>query len=440
MNRQLFLYTIPLFLVASVFFNEQKHAVLFSNGAYGEHRARIIQNEAPATIYTDGDDLQQVIDNAPHHSTVICNRNRQLVLSVPIIISKPLTLKGINAALPENLGNTPLIEVKSEGVTITDFVLRGNAATVSQDDRAALLTVFFGDFRIERGRVENSSKEGIEVDQQEFPNPIDGGVIRDIVGRGCVRDVISLGGPAGPEPHIQNILVENIRGYNSSKRGTVEVSDGCVNVTVRKIFTEDCFYAIDIQDHNKQEINRNVLIDDVYALRCTHAVRTANHLNGHSNLTLMNITAEQCKKTFYVSNTENVTIQNVKIVGYTGEGPAISVTNCNGLTVRDITLIDCTSREAGLLVENCSDVIIDGVMLKNTESLSSAVAYRISENRAFSNLSITNVHAKNTGDAGIVLEKGSRSTSFSDYIISGNITMVADRIGGTNGLIINNID
>jgi len=394
----------------------------------------------PQLIFTGGNNLQHVIDSAPNHSTIICNSNRQLTVAVPITISKPLMLKGLNAKLPDNLGKTSIIEVKSEGVTITDFVLRGNATTVSQKERAALITIYTGGFCIKRGLIENSSKDGIEVDRREFPTLVDGGVIRDVVGRGCVRDVISLGVPAGPEPHVKNILLENIRGYDSSLRGPVEISDGCQNVTVRKIYAENCSYAIDIQDHNKQEINHNILINDVYALRCTRAIRTANHPNGHSKLTLVNITAEHCEKALYIHNTNNVNIQNIRILGYNGEEPAMSLANCNDITVRDVSLIDCASRKAGIFVENCVDMTIDGVRLRNSENLSGGVVYRLSEDRNFGNLIITNVCAKNVNNTGIVLEKKDIGATLSGYIISNNIAMIIDGIKDLNGLVINNIN
>lgn len=390
-------------------------------------------------IYTEGNNLQQLIDSVPDYSIIICNPNKELLVPTPIEINKPLTLKGLHARLPEKLGKQSIIEIKSENVTITDFELTGNANTIPQSERAALITVYTGGFRIERGLVRNSSKEGIEVDQREFPKPVDGGVIRDIEGRACVRDVISLGGPAGPEQHVCNVLIENIRGYNSSMRGPVEVSDGCVNITVRKVYAENCSYAIDVQDHNKKEINRHVLIDDVYALNCNHAVRTGNHPNGHSYLTITNITAEKCKKMMYVYNTNNVNMQNIRIISYAGEGPAMYVKNCNNLILRDLALINCTSKEEGILVENCNNVTIDGIRMKNSENLSTCVSYVISEDKNFSNLFISRVSGKDAQDAGIVLEKTNENAVLTDYIISNNIATVTDWIRGYNGLLINNI-
>ncbi|WP_236973590.1 hypothetical protein [Membranihabitans maritimus] len=392
----------------------------------------------PGFVYLNGGNLQHMIDTISPHSTVICDRNKQRVITTPIVIRKPIKLVGLNARLTDNLGKTSIVEVRSEGVTITDFELYGNASTVSQKERAALITIYAGDFRIERGTVENSSKEGIEVDQRENPTPIDGGVIRDIVGKGCVRDVVSLGGPAGPEPHVRNVLVENIRGYNSSMRGVVEVSDGCEYITVRKIYAENCIYAIDVQDHNKHEINRHIFISDVHALRCDHAIRTFNHLNGHLGLTISNLTAKDCKKSLYIKNTNHVQIQNLFIEGYDGEEPAIVITNCDGLTVRDVDLIDCTSGAQGLLIENCENVIVDGLRLRHSGSLASAVTYRISEDKKFENLSIRNVNAVKVVDAGIILEKESENSMLKDYIISGNMTSVSDQIMGTHRIITQN--
>lgn len=393
----------------------------------------------PALGFPDGQVLQHAIDTAAPHSIIFCDRNSQMVVSTPVVIRKSLTLRGLNARLPDRLGKTSIIQIESEGVAITDFRLQGNAATVPQTERTALIQIYAGDFRLEHGLFEDSSKDGVEVGPREGSPPVIGGVIRDIVGRGCVRDVVSLGGPSGPGPHIRNILVENIRGYNSSMRGAVEVSDGCSNITVRTVYAENCMYAVDVQDHSKQEVNRDILIDDVYAFRCDRGMRTANHPHGHSNLRIMNLTAEECKRTLQVSNTKNVTIQRICIKGYQGEGAAMSVTNCDGLTIRDITLLNCTSHDTGLLVENCDDVTIDRVKLQNSESLSSGVTFRISADKIFRNLIITNVSAQNVRDAGIILERKNKAATLTDYLISNNIARVADRIVGDNRLFNSNL-
>jgi len=394
-------------------------------------------------IYFSGEnDLQQMIDQAAAYSTIIFDKKQQLIISNPIIVKKPLTLRGLNASLPDSLGLSAILEVESEEFVITDFFLKGNANTVSQDDRSALIKIYRSDFRIERGVFENSSKDGVMVSPLEDSNDIVGGVIRDIIGRGCVRDVVSLSGTAGGRnPKVRNILVENIRGYDSSLRGSVEVSDGTNNITVRTVYAENCRYAIDVQDHNHPvEINRNILIEDVYAKNCEWAIRTFNHRFGHSNLTLMNITADHCEKPLQLSNTDNLKVQNVYIIGHQGTIAAFSIKNCDAVTVENFSIINSTSTEEALLIKNCDQVLVDRVsLLKNTESHSSAVSYSISDEREFNSLRISNVSAPKVKVAGIVLEKTEKKARLSNYIISGNIAKIEDHIKGDNGMIINNI-
>ena len=407
----------------------------------GTTRTDNVNTEVPQLIYQAGRDLQQVIDAAPPYSIVICDLNQQMMISSPVAIGKPLTLRGINARLPEQLGKTPILEIKSENVTITDFVLHGNGDTVAQNVRASLIEIYASNFRVERGLFENSSKDGVVVSPLPGASDIVGGVIRDIVGRGVVRDVVSLSGTSGNRNlKVRNVLIENIRGYDSRLRGVVEVSNGTDHITVRKVYAENCIYAIDLQDHNKQEINRNIIINDVYALNCRYAIRTANQPFGHANVTMTSITAEQCQHSLQISNTDRVTLQDIRIIDNREHEAAMTIKNCNGLTIRDAIIMNGTSGGAGLLVENCQDVMIDGIsLLGETEGLSSGVRFRISEDTVFSNLRIHNVSAKKVRETGIILENKSKNGVLVDYIISDNIARVSDRIQGINGLVINNL-
>jgi nitrous oxidase accessory protein NosD len=168
----------------------------------------------PRIIYVDDRDPATVIAAAPAHSIVICDRNRQVTLSEPVRIRRPLTLRGLNARLPEKLGKTPLVVVEAEGVVVTDFELHGNGDTVSQADRAPLLVLEAGGFCVERGSFSNSSKDGILIDGAAAGRAgadLAGGVVRDIVGRVIRRDLVSVGG-GGQEGHrIRNVLIDNVR-------------------------------------------------------------------------------------------------------------------------------------------------------------------------------------------------------------------------------------
>src|SRR4029453_17450901 len=203
---------------------------------------------------------------------------------------------------------------------------------------APLLVVGAGDFRIERGHFINSSKDGVMIDADTLKDEdIVGGIGRDIVGRGVVRDTVSISGSSGQGRRIRNVLVDNVRCYDSRLRGAVEVSDGTDNITVRKVYAESAVYALDGQDHNQpDQSNRNVVIEDVFAVRCRHAIRTANTRKGHANLTVRDITARQCTVPVQISHTENIHLSNVRITDHDSGKPPVQLQDCHGVVVRDV--------------------------------------------------------------------------------------------------------
>jgi hypothetical protein len=381
--------------------------------------------------------LQQLIDAAPSNSVVQCDPNRVLTLAGPVTIRKPLTLSGLRARLPEKLGNTSLIVVEASGVAVTDFEMTGNADSVDQADRAPLLIIRGGNFRVERGTFLNSSKDGVMI-EADGTNEQDlvGGVVRDVIGRGVVRDTVSISGSSGKGRKIRNVLVDNVRCYDSRLRGAVEVSDGTDNITVRKVYAESAVYAIDVQDHNQTgQSNRNVVVEDIYALKCKHALRTANSRKGHGNLTIRDITAEQCTIPVQISHTENVHLSGVRVLDHTGKSP-IQITDCSGVTVRDVLIQNAIIQGAALVLQNCDEVVVDGFNVRGaTNQLESAVYYRINRPQTFAGLRIVNVMARQVSDAGIVLESSKETGTLTDYLVSGNLTTVRDKIRGQRGTV-----
>ncbi len=394
-------------------------------------------------VQVNGRDLQQVVDAAPSNAMVRCDPNQLLTLSVPLTIRKPLTLVGLNARLPEKLGNTPLVIVEAKGVAVTDFVLAGNAGSVPQKERAPLLVIHAGDFRVERGCFNNSSKDGVMIDGDGSKDgDLVGGVVRDIVGRGVVRDVVSISGSDGHGRRIRNVLVDNIRGYGSALRGAVEVSDGTDNITVRKVYAEESVYAVDVQDHKRPEqSNRNVVIEDVFAWRCKHAIRTANSPRGHANLTVRDLTARECTQPVQISHTANVILSNVRILDSQNKKPPVCLQDCGGVSVRDVLLENVVVNGPALLLEDCAEVLVDGFTSSGqTNNLTSGVCFRITQQGAFAGLRISNVSVRDATEAGIVLETaGKQKGTLTDYLISGNLSRVLDRIQGQRGVVINNL-
>ena len=395
-------------------------------------------NPAPTIIEVGNRSLPEVIQAAPPHSVILCNRNSVLTLSTPILIDKPLTLRGMHAKLPERLGNTSLVIVRVAGVRFTDFELHGNANSVSQDDRAPLLRIHAADFAIERGLFADSSKDGVMIEAED--KDIIGGVVRDVVGVGVIRDTVSIsGGSQGAR--IRNVLVDNVRAYRSSRRGAVEVSDGTDNVTVRKVFAEECVYAVDVQDHNRpHQDNRNVVVQDIYAVRCKHALRTSNSPKGHINLTVRDVTAERCRIPVQVSHTDNVVLDNVRVIDHDSADTPIAVANCNGLSIRNVTIMNTTCKRAALLVQDCNQTTIDGLVLRGaTKDLASAVTWLATAGRPLAGLCIHHVTAPNVRQAGIVLAADRKGGTLTDFLISENLARVVNTVNTTNGIIRDNL-
>lgn len=385
---------------------------------------------APQTIKVAEQDLQQVIDAAAPHSTIVANRNREIEITRTITIDKPVTLVGLNARLQRGLVRTPILSVIAEGVRIRDFHLTGNADSVSQETgfRAPLIEVRRGRFVIENGETNNSAKDGVMITPLPEYGDIEHGVVRNITSRGTIRDTVSIGGSGEQGLFVRHLVVENIRAYDSKLRGPVEVSDGSEYITVRDVYAETCNYGVDVQDHNKAgQVNRHIIIDGLHVKNTRMAVRTANHDFGHDGLTIRNVTATdwptETKTPFYVRNTSNLLIENVRLHNCP-VGPCLQVRNSDNVTLRGITFIDGGHDGASLRVEDGNNVLIDNVTISGARQPQFGVVYRISANESFGGLRIRNILAPDVRETGIVLENRSDSGRLESYDLSGNMATV----------------
>ena len=303
--------------------------------------ATYLGEPARSVKYSGGEQggLQQVIDSALPDTTVICDTNKQLEITTPLTIKKALTLQGLNARLPKNLGRTSLIIVEAKGVTLTNITLYGNYDTVDQKDRAPLISIREGNFRIEDCKFYDSSKDGINVCPKSGGGDIVSGTIRNIKAFRIGRDAVSISG-GNQGLRVRDVTVESISLKKGYLRGAVEVSDGTHNIKVRGVYAEDCPYAIDVQDHRgKSAPNTNIYIEDVTALNCRHIIRTANSPRGHATLVLRNFTGTGCEAPVQISNTKDVTIEGLHIIKHQSKKkPPISLRNCQHITISNVTV------------------------------------------------------------------------------------------------------
>jgi len=324
--------------------------------------------EPPTFKFTGGEmDLQALLDKAPEGAVVVCEQAEPLVVARTITITKRMTLRGLKARLPEKLGNTPLMVVEAKGVRLSDLEMHGNHDSVSQKDRAPLIHIKAGEFRVERCKFWDGTKDGINVTPDDGAGDIVGGVIRDIEGFRMGRDLVSLSGGCGGQ-RIRNVTVENVSLKKGYLRGAVEVSDGADNITVRHVRAEDAVYAIDVQDHGAVQKgkpkpsapNTNVTVEDVTAVSCKHIIRTANRPLGHANLTLRDFTARNCTDPVLISNTTHVRIRNLTIINEpVAEKPRITLRNCDDVELNNVKIIGLKDGAEAVAKQNSINVRIE---------------------------------------------------------------------------------
>lgn len=373
--------------------------------------------------FGQAENLQQCIDEAPAYSKLMFNPEQEYTITDSVVIDKPLTISGLRAKLADGVGAV-ILAVRSRDVILRSVHLTGNAATVTQEDRAPLIHVSRGGFIIEDSEFHNSSKDGIEVSNLDA-DPIIGGVIRNIVGTGNMRDLISINGEN--DGHINHLLVENIRCYNSELRGAVEVSDGTMNTTVRKIYAENSIYALDVQDHGYEgAINQTVIAEGIIAVNCRHAVRTANSPVGHSRHIFKNITADNCEQPLRISNIDGVHIEDVHIREHSGENPAVRVTNCDNVTLENIIINNSQSTGSGLLLQDSDNVFINHFHLSGGKN-DHGIMYNLTDGGDYQSLMIVNSIISGTSGAGILLGSENKSR-LEIYQLSNNVAEVEDEL------------
>lgn len=381
-----------------------------------------------ATIPVEGDDLQAAVDAAPAHSVLVADSDRTLQINQTVVVTKPLTIVGLRARLVPQLGRTPILDVRAEGFRLRDFRLEGNADTVEQERRAPLVLLQRGDFIVENGEVRNSSKDGLMITPSPEFGDVEHGVVRNLVGRGIVRDVVSIGGAGDQGLFVRHLLVENLRAYDSQLRGPAEVSDGAEYVTIRDVYAENCVYGIDMQDHNRPgQINRHVLLENIRVRNTRTAVRAANHDFGHDGLTIRDVSgtdwAPGAHSLLEVRNTSNVLVDNVRIYGCTDQ-PAVLVQDSRNVTLRDISVIDCEAAPEAVYVENADRFRLAGLSLIGPRKPSAGLRYRVPPGQTLGGLVIRGVVAEDVRDAGIIFERSDETSKLRSVVLEDNLATV----------------
>uniref|UniRef100_A0A7S0BUE4 Right handed beta helix domain-containing protein n=1 Tax=Rhodosorus marinus TaxID=101924 RepID=A0A7S0BUE4_9RHOD len=310
--------------------------------------------------------LKYQLEKAPWGATMESPGNCEWIVAKTIYIKKPITIRGVHARLKIGVGKTVLMKVMAKGFKLYNFVFTGNQESVTQKQRASLLHITRGGFRVRKGVVRNSSRDGITVyPNRQKPTVIIGGEISDIEGHNNVRDVVSLSTAADGRIESRNILVENIKAFNCGVKGAVEVSDGVRAITIKKIFASRCRYGISIQDHgrSKFEINRGISISDLTVEYSRYGIVSETSDVDHSDISIARVTLRKCRTAMLLKNIRNLSVADVKVIDAPGSDSLVDVQRCSVLRVRKLDFVSGGPTRTAVKIARSKDIAINGIKL-----------------------------------------------------------------------------
>lgn len=336
-------------------------------------------------------DLNKQIQRAKSGDVLRANQECLFTVKKAIKIKKKLKIRNLRVRLKDGVGLTPIFKVLAEGVVIQNFVLYGNRKTVSQADRMSLILVFRSKCTIRNGVFVGATQNGVLVRPSDKGKEIVGGRFENLVGRGCVRDVVSISTRDAGRLKSRNIVVKNIEAYDSRKKGAVEVSDGARNIYVENVYAERCVYAVDIQDHNKgaREKNSRIRISKVHAKNSKYAIHSETSDIGHSDIVIRNVRAENCNQAIYLKNIGKLSIDGVDSDGHRGKGNGVELYNCNDLTLKHVKFATKNGLSA-VLLKNSSKITIHDVKLNNGSGYSYGITILATKSKNYQGLTIQN--------------------------------------------------
>jgi len=326
------------------------------------------------------EDLRDQVWRAPAESELVASEGCVWETNRSVQVHRPMTIRGVRVRLVPGIGKKPAIWVASKGVTITDFTLIGNKGTIPESHRQSLLWVSAGNFTIERGRLVNSTRDGIMVhairSSKITPEPVENGVIRDITGIGNNRDLVALTTAGDGAIKTSHILVENIRAFNSDLRGAVEVGDGVEDIVIRNVYARESFYTIAIQDHQRSELetNNRVEITSVVGVGNKYGILAQTHRPGHGNFNITGMVFVDCRRPIFLKYIDFLSLSDLRVEGTREQFAPIEFQDCRDLSVQDISIRNSSGRDGVMVVYSSKRVKVEGLTL-DTES--SQFAYGI---------------------------------------------------------------
>jgi hypothetical protein len=208
-----------------------------------------------------GQHPQDALDEATLGETIVADPAVEHVLSAPLTVTTPgVTLAGCALRLADGADEN-LVEVGADDATLTNFRIDGNRGGQSADRHSnGVLVTGAQNVTLSGGVVRDTSRHGIRVvdmgtatsqvagNQVHVPrgDPTADVTVQNVRVESPRRDGCSVEGP-----DVRNVSVSNVRTFDSSDRGGVEIKDGASDALVTGCYAENCRYGVAVQDHGE---------------------------------------------------------------------------------------------------------------------------------------------------------------------------------------------
>ncbi|KAJ8906833.1 hypothetical protein NDN08_003319 [Rhodosorus marinus] len=332
----------------------------------------ICGSHGKAIVLKCGSSLREEIEKADKYDILVSNGGCKWEVSKAIIINKPLTLKGIHVTLQSGVVGS-IFSLRSNRITISDFTVIGNRDSVTKGQ--SLINAYRSGFVIENGALKSSSSHGIRVAPVSGGLEIDGGVIRDVVGHRNIGNVVLLSTSRGGKTSTRNVLVENVRAYDSKFKGALEVSNGVQDIFAQTLYAERCVFAFAVQDQslNQQSIRR-VFLTSVVARKCDYGVLSKGGVR-HYDISISGVIIENCKTAMTLHNLNWGRVYDVRVIDAGDGKPQIGILKSDNLTLRDVSFMGKSQSGSAVLIRESNKVRVSGVMLSETTSFTCGILF-----------------------------------------------------------------
>jgi len=334
------------------------------------------KNRADMVVESDGRHPQDAVDAAEPGETVRFDSSIQHTLEESLVVATPgLVLRGMALRLADE-ADEDLVEVGADDVAISEFSLEGNRENQPGDRQSnGILVTGARGVSVESGRIEDVSRHGLRVVDSSVGTSVapddtihvDRGAVSDVTVRDVRIDRPRRDGCSVEGPDVQGAVVENVRTFDSSDRGCVEVKDGAVDAYVGNCYAEDCVYGVAVQDHGEYP-TANVRITNNTAVGCETLV-DAQTTHPPEDVTVLGNTG-----------------RNLGGDGMGGPG-GIYAHLIEGLVVADNVLDGVDG--PGIVVDDCEDASVQGNVVRNVAETGVALSGTVEQCVVTDNLTRT---------------------------------------------------